>query len=83
MNRTFSGGAVATLVIGLILYFAVSAPAVSLGSLALDLGTVGLIFMVVGAMLLSLSLLPRRVRAHIHQVDPASRESVTDHQPQI
>ena len=83
VNRSFSAGAAFTLVIGLILLLAVSAQTISLGSFSLDLGTMGWILTVIGAVLLVLSLIPRRTRAETRRVDSAGRESVTEHESQI
>ena len=60
MNRNFSAGAAITLVLGLILVFATSGNTISLGSFAISLVTVGWILTVVGAVLLVISLIPRR-----------------------
>ncbi|KLU08237.1 MULTISPECIES: DUF6458 family protein [Kocuria] len=78
MNRNFSAGAAITLVLGLILVFATSGNTISLGSFAISLVTVGWILTVVGAVLLVISLIPRRTSTQTRHVDPAGRESVTE-----
>ncbi|MGX5357367.1 DUF6458 family protein [Kocuria sp. KH4] len=78
MNRSFSAGAAVTLVLGLILVFATSGNTISLGSFAISLVTVGWILTVVGAVLLVISLIPRRTTTQTRHVDPAGRESVTE-----
>ncbi|ALU40036.1 hypothetical protein AS188_10100 [Kocuria flava] len=83
MNRSFSAGAAVTLVLGLILLFAVSAQSLSLGSFSIDLGVLGWILTVSGAVLLVLSLIPRRTRAQTRHVDAAGHESVTDRETRI
>lgn len=83
VNRSFSAGAAVTLVLGLILLFAVSAQTLSLGSFSIDLSTIGWILTIVGAVLLVLSLIPRRTRAQTRTVDSAGRESVIDREAQI
>jgi hypothetical protein len=71
MNRGFSAGAAITLVLGLILVFAASGNTISLV-------TVGWILTVVGAVLLVISLIPRRTTTQTRHVDPTGRESVTE-----
>ncbi len=78
MNRSFSAGAAVTLVLGLILVFATSGNTISLGSFAISLVTVGWILTVVGAVLLVISLIPRRTTTQTRHVDSAGRESVTE-----
>lgn len=83
MNRSFSAGAAVTLVLGLVLVFATSGNTIALGSFAISLASVGWILIVVGALLLIISLIPRRTRAQTRTVDPAGRESVVDREAQI
>ncbi|MUN62889.1 hypothetical protein GMA12_07005 [Kocuria sediminis] len=78
MNRNFSAGAAITLVLGLILVFATSGNTISLGSFAISLVTVGWILTVVGAVLLVISLIPRRTTTQTRHVDHTGRESVTE-----
>lgn len=78
MNRNFSAGAAIMLVLGLILVFATSGNTISLGSFAVSLVTVGWILTIVGAILLVISLIPRRTTSQTRHVDPTGRESVTE-----
>ncbi|WP_309126444.1 hypothetical protein [Kocuria sp.] len=83
MNRNFSAGAAITLVLGLILVFATSGNTITLGSFALSLSAVGWILTAVGAILLVISLIPRRTTSQTRHVDPAGRESVTERDAQL
>lgn len=83
MNRPFSAGAAITLVLGLILVFATSGNTITLGSFAVSLVSMGWILIVVGAVLLLLSLIPRHTRAQTRHVDQAGQESVTERDTRI
>lgn len=78
MNRNFSAGAAIMLVLGLILVFATSGNTIALGSFAVSLVTVGWILTIVGAVLLVISLIPRRTTSQTRHVGPTGQESVTE-----